>query len=130
MSVWRKKALEKIPSQTKLIQSKEIDSIGMLWIELTMLLEIGALNKINEILEYAKWCLEESKNNEIRTVVITHFYEHLLDNEQIRKILPNSISKSDFVNLKEVFMYHNTKEDYEMFKKEFWDNWEKINNKR
>jgi hypothetical protein len=130
MNEWRKNALEKIPSQRELIQSNEIDSIGMLWIELDMLIENKDFESLNEIFDYAKWCLEDSDNAEIRTVVLTHFYEHLLEKEHIRKILPNFLTKSDFINLKEVFLYHNTEEDYERHRKEFWDNWEAINNKK
>jgi hypothetical protein len=130
MSNWRKIALEKIPSQKQLIQSKEIDTSGMLWIELDMLLENKDFQEVGEIFNYAKWCLKESGNDNIRTVVFTHFYEHLLEKEHIRKILPNFISKGDFTELKDVFLYHNSEEDYEKYRKEFWDNWEKINNNK
>lgn len=136
MSKWRKAALEKIPSRKDVITDSDVDSIGMFWVELDVVFHEAYNPKlkneklIEEIWNYAEWCLKESNDADIQTVVITHFYEDLLNNKEVREELPKYLSKDDFLSLKEVFLYHNSEEKLAEYTKEYLNNWDKYSKAR
>ncbi len=119
MSLWRRTAVERIPSLSKLISRREIDNPMMLWIELNM--EFGkALSSqpvnevvIRQIWNYAMWCLAESHNQDVQTAVALGFVEHLLDSPKQIEWLPKLMSRSELLGFKSLLLVHNSEADFD-----------------
>ncbi|HYX72949.1 MAG TPA: hypothetical protein VE732_09265 [Nitrososphaera sp.] len=133
MSVWRRVALEKIPSLRRLIE--DAPNVMALWIELQLKLAYGDLYQsppnekmIAGIFDYASWCLNKSHNWDTKTAVVCAFYEHLPKMKEARADLPNRMSMEDFLKLKEDFRYLLSDEEHEEFVKEFVKRKAKPNN--
>ena len=124
MSLWRRLAIEKLPEfHTPIAQA---DNAYGVWIDLRF-----ALNRIYErepvdealiarIYEYARWCWQQSRNDDLATAVIVCFYEHLPTDPPIRKDVARWLSAEDFEALRPAFGYHLSEAEVEEFAGEFF----------
>lgn len=125
MSLWRKEATARMPELQRLISSKLVDGPMMLWIELNLEFErlsglpevpIGLLKRI---WSYCDWCLSH-ESDDVQTAAALGFAEHLLDTPARIKILPQVMKKSDFMGVRELLEYHNSREDIDRHFKTLW----------
>jgi hypothetical protein len=122
MSAWRRVAIEKFPKLEALIAKSE--SVGMLWTELWFVFCEAHKEPIDEatirgIYEFARWTYKESRNSEIATSTVCHFYEHLPLKDSVKKLLPKFMSRQEVLELSDVFKYHLSEVEHKNFIKEF-----------
>lgn len=117
MSLWRKTASERLPELQRIIASREVDNPMMLWLELqsvfTHLCQQNPppLDLIRRLWGYAKWSMAH-EDGDVRTAAALAFAEHLLDSKAMRRILPDIMTRSDYMGLRELLLYHNSEEAY------------------
>ncbi len=129
MSAWRRTAIEKLPQHRKLIARSE--SVGMLWVDLWHIFVAAHRPPADEatiksIYEFADWCLAESRNADIATSTVCHFYEHLPTETLVRQLLPKNMSRQDFMGMSEVFKYHLSSDEHKAFLREFMEQKERL----
>ena len=121
VSAWRRMAIEKLPHLRKPIEESE--SLGMLWIDLwdhfrrahRAVPTDDAL--IDAVYGFARWCRDESHNGDVQTTVMTHFYEELPTDKDVREHIHRFMAKDAFLGTREVFKYHlSVDEDAEFMK--------------
>lgn len=118
MSAWRKEASERLPEFQKLISSRDVDNPMMLWIELQFKFHKLCeqyplpLDLIRRIWEYAKWCMEKG-HPDVATAAALGFCEHLLDGTESRKVLPALMTRTEYVDLQGLLLYHNSEAKFE-----------------
>ncbi len=56
-------------------------------------------------MKYARWCWTADSDDTV-SAVLCAFFEHLPEDEAIRKDIPRWFSRSEFERLREVFAYH------------------------
>jgi len=118
MSAWRKEASKRLPEFQRIIALRDVDNPMMLWIELhtkfAQLCEQAppALDLLRRFWGYAKWCMEHG-HEDVLTAAALAFYEHLIDSEASRRLLPQIMSRQDYEGLKSLLLYHNSQEQYE-----------------
>lgn len=123
MSLWRRRASEMLPARQTPIAGA--DNPYALWIELR-----DALNnlyqreplddgQISRIYDYAKWCLWQPCNDDLRTAVVVCFYEHLPTDGLIRADVARWLSVKEFAALRAVFGYHLSADEVAAFEAEF-----------
>lgn len=122
MSAWREIAIQKVPQHRRLIEESE--SVGMLWIDLWLRFVDAHRPPVDEstvkgIYDFASWCLSDSADEEIWNATICGFYEQLPTEPLVRRELPKHMSRDDFIGMKEIFEYHLTAEEHELFMNEF-----------
>jgi hypothetical protein len=123
MSLWRHTALEMIPGLHTVIANAA--NIMDLWIRLDSELERAYGTEprnediIGGIYRYAVWCRTRSGSADACTAVQLAFYEHLPTRPKVRADLPNRISESEFEQLKDLFRYFLSTQDFEAFSQEF-----------
>ena len=122
MSAWREIAIQKVPRHRRLIEESE--SVGMLWVDLWLRFVDAHRPAVDEstvkgIYDFASWCLTDSGDEEICNAAICGFYEQLPTEPLVRRELPKHMSRDDFVGMKELFEYHLTAEEHELFMNEF-----------
>jgi len=89
----------------------------MLWIELRIQFEKlcvdlpGNRDVLRRFWTYCGWCLH-SKNQDISTAAALGFCEHLIDTPATREALPHLMSRTDFLGLKKLLLYHNSEEQF------------------
>lgn len=71
------------------------------------------------VYEFANWCIADSRNDEIATLAICHFYEHLPTEPLVRRELSRYMARQEFLAMSEVFKYHLSPEDHSSFVREF-----------
>ena len=124
MTTWRQIAIQKVPQHRRLIEESE--SVGMLWVDLWLIFVAAHRPPVDEstvkgIYEFASWCLTDSDSDEICNSTICHFYETLPTEPLVRQELPKHMSREDFIGMKQVFEYHLTAEEHELFMNEFFE---------
>jgi hypothetical protein len=123
MSLWRRKAIELMPSYKREIEAA--NNPMALWIDLRFLIEdeYRSVTRddalIDQIYAYAHWCLREAKSQDVFTAVVYGFYEELPTIPQLRADLPNRISRKDFLSIDDYWAYHLSEEEFQRFVKEF-----------
>jgi hypothetical protein len=118
MSAWRRTALAALPGLRREIDESE--SVGDLWVELRMRFAAAHRNPVDEetirgVYSFATWCLVESRNADIETSAICHFYEHLPTDPRVRARMHLHMTRQDFLGMVEVFKYHLSPEEHERF---------------
>ena len=125
MSRWRREASSHLPEFQGLIASKLVDSPMMLWIELND--QFGKLcdqdrppvEALGRFWKYCDWCLSEG-SDDVRTAAALGFCEHLLDTENRARVLPQIMSRADFLGLKSCLTYHNEATEFEAWLTRLW----------
>lgn len=123
MSLWRRRASEMLPESQTLIA--EADNPYDLWSELrsglNTLYQREPLDdrQISRIYGYAKWCLWQPRNDDLRTAVVVCFYEHLPTDWLIRADVARWLSADEFAGLRAVFSYHLSADEVAAFEAEF-----------
>jgi hypothetical protein len=98
MSLWRKTAVEVMPSLRSVVTSKHITGPMALWIELHLSYSTGASASpvqtavLDEVWTYIRWCRDVYKSDDMWSAVTVAFFEHLLDERAVREDLPLRIS--------------------------------------
>ena len=117
MSTWRRKALEALPEERKLIESS--DNPMALWIELFLifekLVEMNEKEKIREILNYAAWCFSEKSGkipNDTSTAVACSFYEVIASHKKYWPLFREWFFPHEFENIKACFKYHLNEDEF------------------
>lgn len=129
MSVWRKIAIEKLPEHRGLIDRSE--TVGMLWVDLWLIF-VDAHRPpvdeatINNVYQFASWCVAKSGNADIETSTICHFYEHLPTEPDVRRELAKHMARQDFLGMIEVFKYHLSSQEHDAFVREFSDHKDRL----
>lgn len=112
MSKWRREASSHLPELQSLIASRLVDSPMMLWIELNDFFGKACEKKpvdiefLRRFWVYCQWCLENG-SPDVSTAAALGFCEHLLDSLARVELLPKIISRAQFLELKEILLYHN-----------------------
>ncbi|WP_428623006.1 hypothetical protein [Sedimenticola sp.] len=116
MSTWRRKAIEAVPDLKTTLET--VENPMQAWIEIRMYFEglslVGDKNQINDILNYARWCLSEEAGklpNDTSTAVCCAFYEHLPEKPANWSFFKEWFSPNEFESLKGVFSYHIKEEE-------------------
>ncbi len=123
MSLWRRTAIERLPSLQKEIAAA--DNPYGVWIELR-----DEMNRaygrepvdddlIAAIYGYGSWCLTGARNADLATAAIVCFYEHLPTDTPIRADVGRWLSVDDFSGMKNVFGYHLNEREVDDFAQEF-----------
>ncbi len=80
-----------------------------LWIELRREFEKAYRaedsDRVARIMKYARWCWTADSDDTVAAVLCA-FFEHLPEDEAIRRDIPRWFSRSEFERLREVFTYH------------------------
>lgn len=116
MSRWRHEALQRLPELQRLIASTLVDNPMMLWIEL--MIEFHKLCKkeplplelLQRIWNYALWCMRVG-HPDVQTAAALAFCEHLLGPAST-PLLPQIMSRQDYMSLRELLLYHNSEQQY------------------
>jgi hypothetical protein len=122
--MWRRKALEAVPELAKQIR-EEKNPFGV-WIEIQMAfereyeLESPNQSLLARIYGYARWCLYQPKDDNLRTAVIVCFYEHLPQNPKVRTSMHKWLSVQDFENLRSAFRWDLTEQGVDRLGREFY----------
>lgn len=107
MSAWRRTAIEILPEFRR--NAEEAGSPMALWIELLLRFEdafrVGDTALVDRMVDYAKWCLYTSDGDTVNAVAFG-FLEHLPEHEDMHTQFPRWFTKSEFEQLKEVFLHH------------------------
>ncbi|MHC4251150.1 MAG: hypothetical protein ACYS9X_18675 [Planctomycetota bacterium] len=122
MSAWRRAALAALPKLRREIDKSE--SVGMLWVELWLAFADAHRDPVDEettqgAYTFATWCLVDSRNGDIETSTICHFYEHLPTDPRVRERMHLHMTRQDFLGMVEVFKYHLSQEEHERFVADF-----------
>lgn len=101
MSLWRKKAVELMPSLRSVVTSRNVDGPMSLWIELRLAYSVAASASpvraavLDEVWAYIRWCRDVYQNDDMWSAVTVAFFEHLLDERAMRDDLPGRISRRE-----------------------------------
>jgi hypothetical protein len=122
MSAWRRVAMEKLATLAKTI--KQADTIGMLWVELSVKFGQAHREPVDESIirgtyEFAWWCVGEAKNDDLATAAVCGFYEHLPRDPRAVELLPTHMTKDEFLGMREVFKYFLSPEEHAAFVSDF-----------
>ncbi len=102
MSTWRKKALECLPENRKEFEDPNT-SIYLVFSELLPALREAYLSRnterIKKIYEFAAWCFKQ-KEKDFWNAAGVAFYEHLGDNEETLREIPNWVSKEIYEEIR------------------------------
>jgi len=116
MSTWRRKAIEAAPDLKASFEAAE--NPMQAWIEIRMYFERlnpeEEINKIKEIINYARWCVSEEAGvlpNDTSTAACCAFYEHLPKTPENWRYFKIWFTPKEFESLKGVFSYHLTEEE-------------------
>lgn len=118
MSVWRREALKRLPEFQKIIASREVDNQMMLWILLQSAFdklceqEEPDLDLLTRVWRYAKWCMVYG-HPDVRTAAAIGFCEDLIDTKSAMRLLPKIMSRDEYIELKNLLLYHNSIEKFE-----------------
>lgn len=134
MSAWRRKALELLPGQRRVIDSAPEPMA--LWIELHFALErayhapVPDDSLIRAIYEYARWCLDTPDKSDdpsgFFTAVIVAFFEHLPTDKRVREDLHRWLTKEEFLGLEAPFRYFLEEGEFERIKTDFLEKRERF----
>lgn len=129
MSAWRRIAIEKFPQHRGLVERSK--SVGMLWVDLWIIFVYAHRPPVDEttikgVYAFADWCLAESRDADISTSTVCHFYEHLPTESLVRRDVAKHMSRRDFLGMSEVFKYHLSPEEHAAFIREFLDEKERL----
>ncbi len=119
MSVWRKEAIKRLPRLRQAIEGSE--SVGVLWIELWHRFTDAHRSEepddvtIEGIYQFARWCRNESHNDDVLTTVMTHFYEDLPTDKYVCERIHSFMAKNEFIMTGEAFKYHLSSDEHEQF---------------
>jgi len=124
LTKWQEKGLELLPSLRETIMAAE--NPMALWIDLHIELERAyEANQPDEdlianIFRYAHWSgFEAGDDEDAQTAACLAFYENLPTHARVRADLPNRITKTDFLKLKDLFRYLLEPDEYQLFEQEF-----------
>ena len=125
MSQWRREASERLPELQRTIASQIVDGPMMLWIELNLEFERlcemqpPPLDLLRRIWVYCEWCLVHG-SDEVRTGAALGFCEHLIDTPKRTLVLPEIMSRSDFLDLRGLLEYHNSPAEIDACLRTVW----------
>jgi len=123
MSAWKRKALEMLPEFRG--EFEETPNVMSLCIQLHEKLVDAYSHKpldddrVRRIYEYARWCLEESRNGDVVTAIVVAYFEHLPANRDVRDDLHRWISLKMFQGLEQPFRYHLSESKWAKFRDDF-----------
>jgi hypothetical protein len=119
MSLWRKTAFERLPELRKLLQKEKTahSFFGGLVDQLSKAYLQKNEDLIRGIYDYAKWCLAaprgKSASDDLLTIVMVSFFEHLPQHEAIRRDIGRWFPKKEIEGMKDFFLYHGTEEQFQ-----------------
>lgn len=117
MSAWRRKAIELLPEQRRLIEST--DTCSYLWTELGFVFSEAAesenIDLLRRMFAYAKWCWKESRTDDSINGVLCGFYEDVSGRKTQWWTVARFVESSDFRELESVFRYFLNEEQYKEF---------------
>jgi hypothetical protein len=125
MSKWRREASERLPELQPLIASKLVIGPMMLWIELNQEFERRCaidpppFDLLKRIWGYCEWCLQHG-SDEVRTAAALGFCEHLIDTPKRTQVLPKIMTRSDFLDLRNLLEHHNTSAEVDACLQTVW----------
>jgi hypothetical protein len=126
MSVWRRKALETLPSERTLIEAAQ--NPMALWIELYCIFKRAVKdndkNKTRKILNYASWCISEKSGkmpNDTSTAAICAFYEDIASHKEFWPQFNEWFFPDEFEKLKDCFSYHLSENEFLELSKLFYE---------
>lgn len=123
MSLWRRIAIERLPTLQKNIAAA--DNAYGLWNELRAEINCAYEREpidnalIAAIYGYGSWCLTETHNADLATAALVCFYEHLPTDPLPHADVGRWLSVDDFHGLKNIFAYHLSKKEVDDFTQEF-----------
>jgi len=124
MSAWREEASNRLPEIQSIIASRDVESPMMLWIELQIKFQSlckqnpPPIDLIQRMWDYALWCMTKG-NEDVRTAAALGLCEHLIDTKASRQMLPKIMERKLFEGFKDLLLYHNSEEEYEVALKLF-----------
>ena len=115
MSAWRRKAIEKLPEYRPIIERSKcvmafLDGINCDFVQAHRD-PIDEL-KIRRVYDFAWWAVGESGNDDISSRVAIGFFEDLPLDKQVRELLPQYMTRDQFLGMAEIFKYHLTSEEH------------------
>lgn len=119
MSLWRKEAFERLPElRTQLQEEKGAYCfVGDLVHVLEHAYEADDEDLIRRIYMYIERLLAAPQganaSNDLHTIVYVSFFEHLPRSEVIRQDLGRWLKRGQLEQLRDVFLYHGTEEQYQ-----------------
>jgi hypothetical protein len=125
MSAWRRKALELLPGERKLIAVAE--SPMALWIDMHLAFEDavrkGDEKKLNAILEYAAWCISPAAGplpSDASTAAVCAFYEHIAAKKDYWPRLREWLSPDQFKALEGHLNYFLSETEFDAMRKTYY----------
>ena len=106
-----------MPELQSIIASRDVDNPMALWLELHFKFDELCRQKdppidlLKRICEYASWCSTRT-DLDVATAASLGFYEHLIDYEAVRRVLPQIIELKDYVSLKPLLLTRKSEEEY------------------
>lgn len=108
-----------------MINDPSVDNPMYMWIELRM--EFGRLCReaelnmdlIKRIWSYCKFCLSHL-SGDVVTAAVYGFCEHLIDSEEAAEVLPQLMTRTDFLEFKEILLYHNDGDKFNHYMNRLW----------
>ena len=123
MSVWRRVAIEKFPKLREEVERSE--SLGMLWTQLYLRFlraheEPVDLEMIRRCYEYAWWCFNQSRNQDVTDKVGMGFYENLPTDRLVRQRIAEHLTTEQFGKVAGYLAYFLGPEKFGQFSEEFF----------
>lgn len=136
MSLWRKKAVEMMPSFAKQINDPAVDNPMMMWIEFHCAYARATQTTpkpdeaIEQVWKYIRWCRDEYHNDEMWNAIACAFIEHLPQDKSVKEDLPNRISLKELQDFSEIFTYFNDAEVIAKYREWFAEKKKQIEKER
>lgn len=125
MSVWRRKAIEAVPSSKAFIE--EASGPMALWIELYAAflrhVKLGNADEIRKLLMYAAWCGSDKSGklpNETSTAVYCAFYEDIGSNKTLWRYFSEWFYPQEYKKLRSAFSYGLTDEEMKQLDAQYY----------
>ncbi len=121
---WAGTALKHLPQFNAVIQ-KSVSSVDLWWNFKEILADAGvdeARHKdVRAIYDYAWWCFAVSGDPDLSAEAEAYFYEDLPAYSDFEDQVPQFISPSQFQSLEEAFRYRLSEEEFEEFRRHYFE---------
>jgi len=125
MSRWRREASERLPELQAIIASTLVDSPMMLWIEINSKFQklcdedSPPVDLLRRVWQYCDWCLLHG-SPDVRTAAALAFCEHLIDTPERAALLPKIMSRTDYIEVRNLMEYHNSSAGVDSWLRRLW----------
>jgi len=102
---------------------RKVKSPMGLWVELTDCFQEAHRDAegkplIRAVYDYARWCVCESRSDDVQSAAVVAFYEDLVLDKRVIEQIPYHMTRQEFLGLTDVFKYYLEPEQHKAFMEE------------